>query len=137
MLLALLLAVEPPAPVITPVAPPDFSRTTDAEFCSIGKQLTASVTAELPVKVDAITRLDGMSLFCSLKTVAWNRFLSVDLATFREGWQARKQQQWNAVVCKNPLFVVMARRGWRFTQNLTFQSGERFVQDANCTAWGP
>lgn len=122
------------APIVRPMAPPqaDYSRTTDGEFCRIMRQITANVTPDLPRMVDSVTRVDGMSVFCGLRTVATNKYLLVSMSAMQEGWQARKQEQWNRIICDNAAFGVMARRGWRFAHNMTFQSGERITQEARC-----
>ncbi|MEO7688082.1 MAG: hypothetical protein ABIS51_02265 [Sphingomonas sp.] len=88
--------------------------------------------AELPKMVDRITRTDGMAIFCSLRTVTTNKSFLLPLSQFREGWQARKQEQWNRATCDDSFFGPMARKGWRFTENITFTSGERFILDAKC-----
>ncbi len=110
----------------------DYSQTTDAQFCAEARRLSAGMMAELPVMVDTVTRMDGMSVICSLRSVAWNKFVMVEMSSLREGWQGRKQSQFNAIICGNEAFRPMARRGWRFVQNLTFQSGERVTQEASC-----
>jgi len=94
--------------------------------------MSVDLLAESPMMVDAVTRLDGMSVICSLRTVTWNKFVNVDAPQLRDGWQGRKQTQFNDIVCKNEAFRPLARRGWRFVQNLTFRSGERVIMDAKC-----
>lgn len=117
---------------IPPVAVPPRKHWSDNQACEGLKKIAADVMGELPMMVDHTTRLDGVSVICSLRTVTWNKFVTVSASQFRDGWQARKQAQFSDVICKNEAFLPLARRGWRFTQNLTFQSGERFVMDARC-----
>lgn len=114
------------------VHPPAAAGLSDVEFCTQMRRVTESVMAELPKMVDPITRTDGMSVLCSLRTVTTNKFFLVKLSDFREGWEARKQEQWNRLVCDDRDYGPMARKGWRFTLNLTFLSGERFIEDAKC-----
>lgn len=115
-------------------APPRVIRSdiTDAEACSTLSRIVRDVQPELPKMIDAATRLDGVSVVCALRTHANNKFILVPLASFRDGWQARKQAQWNDIVCRNEAFRPLQKRGWRFVQNLTFVSGERFSLDAKC-----
>lgn len=104
--LVVALALAQVTPIERPIAPPpaDYSRTTDAEFCSIMRQVAASVAPDLPRMVDAVTRVDGVSVFCGLRTYATNKFIMMDMSTMREGWRARKQEQWNQIICTNAAF---------------------------------
>lgn len=104
----------------------------DQAACIQMKDIAVGVTSELPMMVDIVTRMDGMSVICSLRTVSWNKFIVTDIAKMRDGWRDRKQNQFNNIVCNNEAFRPMAQRGWRFVQNLTFESGERIIMDANC-----
>lgn len=139
VLLAMTLAQDAPPPMVRFESPPlqiqttPNYKTTDAQFCKMTRKIAKDLTAELPIWVDAITRTDGMSAMCSLRTVAWNKFVKTDVATFRDGWLGRKQAQWNKTICEdNGLYFQMARKGWSFVQNLTFESGERFVIRSQC-----
>ena len=122
------IAAQAPPPSITPTR----SVRTDAEICEYLRALAESTTRELPMMVDTVTRFDGMSAICALRTITWNKFVMADESSFREGWQDRKQAQFNQLICGNEAFEPMARRGWRFVQNLTFQSGGRYVMEARC-----
>ena len=128
--LGLLAALQGAPPVFAP--PPAPAGVSDAEFCRTMRAVVDAAMAELPKMVDRVTRTDGMSIMCGLRTVTTNKFFLVPLSQFREGWQARKQEQWNRMTCDNASFGPMARKGWRFTLNLTFASGERFILDAKC-----
>ena len=108
------------------------SSSADKVYCQAAKKIAASLTAEAPVMVDAATRMDGMSVICSLRSTSWNKTILADEDAMREGWQARKQSQWDAIVCSDPQEGPMALKGWRFVQNLTFRSGERFTIEAHC-----
>jgi hypothetical protein len=104
----------------------------DNQFCKTMHDIVDTAMTELPKMVDAITRTDGMSVLCGLRTVTTNKTFLVNLSQFREGWQARKQEQWNRMSCDNSSFGPMARKGWRFTLRITFASGEQFILDAKC-----
>lgn len=117
------------------LAPPPIytvRETTDAEFCAMGDRLAKSLQPELPKMVDSSTRIDGIVALCAVRTLTWNKTLMAVPSDMRDGWQGRKQAQWNAIVCGNTAFAPMYRRGWTFTQNLTFQDGTRVVMDAKC-----
>jgi hypothetical protein len=105
---------------------------TDDQACKILGDMATKMQPELPKTIDPVTRLDGVVVLCSLKTFANNKTILVKLSDFREGWQERKQQQWNKMNCENEAFKPLIDRGWRFTQNMTFVSGERINIDAKC-----
>ena len=128
--LGLLAALQDAPPVVHP--PPALAGMSDAEFCKTMRAIVDTTMTELPKMVDRITRTDGMTVLCGLRTVATNKSFLVPLSQFRDGWQARKQEQWNRLTCDDNLFGPMARKGWRFALNLTFISGERFILDAKC-----
>lgn len=116
-----------------PVRPPVVRRApTDAQFCRAMTEMTRATMADLPRMVDTVTRIDGVSVFCSLRAVLWNRYIIGDMSQMADGWQAAKQEQWNRLICDDRAFGAMARRGWRFANNMTFRSGERITQDARC-----
>jgi hypothetical protein len=118
-----------PPPIILEQRPVPLS---DQEACNILNQISEDLTKELPKMVDATTRLDGMVTLCSLRTVKASKFIIAPLSNMRSGWRERKQAQWNDIVCGNEAFLPLARRGWRFTQTLTFVGGERVNMDARC-----
>ena len=122
------LAYQAETPPVVRIPPRDLDR----EACTILRDLVAKTQADLPIMADRITRTDGFSVMCGLRTVAWNKTFLADLSNFREGWQERKQAQFNQLICENEAFLPMARRGWRFALNITFHSGQRFVLDADC-----
>ncbi len=125
------LAYQAGTPPVVSIPPRD----PDGEACRILRDLAARTQADLPLMADKITRTDGFSVMCGLRTVAWNKTFLVDLSNFREGWQERKQTQFSQLVCESEAFLPLARRGWRFVLNITFQSGQRFVLDADCRGY--
>lgn len=132
-MIGFVIALALQAQTAAPVFRPSPIRPSDSEACATLRKIAEDTTRELPIMVDAITRTDGMSVICSLRSFTVNKFLNVDLSAFRQGWDARKQAQWNQIICRNEAFAPLQKRGWRFTQNLTFRSGERFMQDASCS----
>jgi hypothetical protein len=130
MLLAL-SAKQPALPPIRVEPLPHTAYPSDDEFCAAAKKISADMTSKLPKMIDAITRLDEVSTVCSLRTFTMNKFVDADVNAFRKGWRERKQRQLNEVVCHAD-FIPLVRRGWRFTQTLTFRSGERVIMNASC-----
>lgn len=128
-LIVYILAMAEPAPTITVKTVVGW---TDSQACSALGKIAKDMQPELPVMVDKITRVDGVAVLCSLRTNVINKTLLVDASKLREGWLTRKQAQWNDINCKNSAFRPLIDRGWRFTQNMTFISGERFILDAKC-----
>jgi hypothetical protein len=105
----------------------------EALFCSSIKTLSGKVTAELPIMADRVTRVDGMAVLCAARAVVWSKFVIADLAAMTPGWRDVLQHEWNDSMCANSLYAAMMRKGWRFTQNLDFRSGEHFVLEATCS----
>lgn len=101
----------------------------DAEYCAFLAPRAASTSKYLPWATDGTTRIDGMSVDCPRRTVSYDKFISADLS---EDWRQGLQEDWNEFVCGKDVYGPMARQGWRFSQNLTFQTGERLTQDARC-----
>lgn len=139
MLAALILVQDSPPPMVRFEEPPTPTvqlrrkyKMSDAAFCKMGRKIAKDMTAELPIWVDAITRTDGYAVFCSLRTIATNKFIKTDEATFRQGWLARKEAQWNKTTCDSDLYFEMYQKGWAFVQNITFESGQRYVLRAQC-----
>lgn len=128
LIAVLIMAQQAPATTIR--VPP--RQDTDAQACVRIRKIADDTTRELPVMVDAITRTDGMSVICALRTVTFNKSILVELGQFREGWADRMQSQWNQIICRNGAFSPLQKRGWRFAQNMTFRSGERVTYDASC-----
>jgi hypothetical protein len=128
-LIALLLAAAEPVPTITVERVVVW---TDEQACSEFKKIAKDMQSELPMMVDKITRVEGVAVFCALRSYAVNKTLLIKASEFRDGWLGRKQAQWNDINCKNSAFRPLIDRGWRFTQHMTFISGERFTLDAKC-----
>ncbi len=100
-------------------------------FVITQKFLSAKVMAELPMMVDRVTRVDGMAVLCAARTVVWSKFVLGDLTAMAPGWRGDLQHDWNDSMCGNSLYAAMIRKGWHFTQNLTFRSGEHFAVEAS------
>lgn len=125
----LLAAGAAPVPTITVQQTVVMS---DNDACQTLGKLADGMQDELPKMVDKVTRLEGVAVICSLRSYVVNKTVLTNRSEFREGWFARKQTQWNQLNCGNEAFRPLIDRGWRFAQNMTFLSGERFTLDAKC-----
>jgi hypothetical protein len=113
--------------------PPPSKAGDDVEICSVFKEIAARLNAEAPTMTDAITRLDGMAVICAFKRVAQKDFVNVPVSAFRQGWQARKQAQWDAIVCRNASWREAIASGWTVTDTMTFQDGSQYeLRTAAC-----
>jgi hypothetical protein len=125
------VAISQSAPA-APSAATDFERMSDEQFCSLMKGSAERLTPDLPIMLDKVTRLEGLSAVCGYRTISWNKSSLTDQASLAEGWDERRLKQFNESVCSNPLFAPMVRRGWRFVEYVTFPDGKRVTFDATC-----
>lgn len=129
---ALMLAQQPPA-----VAPPEpIRRMSDAERCTAARRVAIAASHPVPRMIDAVTRLDAVSVNCGRKTVATDHRVMADRWQMAAEWRARGQAQWNRTICGNDALRALAGRGWRFSRTVTFRSGGRVTQHAACQAGG-
>jgi hypothetical protein len=103
---------------------------TDAQACA---ELRGLVEGEVvPTRIDAVTEGRGTTLSCPLRTLVYNKAVSVSFAQVPDGWRDFEQQAWNRRICNAAAFGPMARRGWTFTENWSFANGVRILIDAHC-----
>lgn len=125
-----------PPPVVAPPAPPviegEMIGQQDREFCAAGRKIVDAAQADLPIRIDPITTTTGMAIICGLRSFTVSQMIHADQADMRDGWRDRKQDQYNKIVCSNEAFLPAFQRGWRFTQSITFKSGERHILEASC-----
>lgn len=124
-MIALALALAMPLTVPGPTA-------SDAEYCAFLRPRFAGLSEFLPWAVAAPTRIDAVAIDCPLRTISYDKFVAAALADTGERSREDIQLGWDEFVCGKDLYGVMARRGWRFIQNVAFESGERITQDAHC-----
>lgn len=105
----------------------------DDATCQAWQKSAAKVNAEVPVWTDFMTRSDGVAVLCSLKTIAFKHFLNASPADLRDGWQRRKQAQWNAIYCADARIRQSIADGWQITDLMTFANGEQFRLVADCS----
>ena len=78
------------------------------------------------------TRHDGVEVDCAAKTLEAKRFLNTEPDAMREGWEARKQRQWNATYCNHESWREAIDNGWSIISTLTFRTGEQMSFVAEC-----
>lgn len=106
----------------------------DAEFCSAMKELSETFNKDAPTWVDSTTRHDGMAVLCNAKIAEYKKFIKVTPAEFRDGWQQRKQAQWNSIYCdKEKPFREAIDNGWQIVANMTFIDGSIHRITAECS----
>ena len=128
MILALALAAS-----LAPPAKPVMLSSSDMLACTELSQLAVSTAAQLPKWVDPLTRVDALVVTCPSKAYHVDKFINEPILAMREGWQVRKQAQWNKQICLSSM-GSLAKVGWRISQILTFASGERIQMYAHCGA---
>jgi hypothetical protein len=72
------------------------------EFCVAVTDIAQRMNARKGRWPDRTTRHDGVELDCEAKTLEVRRFLNADPDEMREGWEARKQREWNARSTRMP-----------------------------------
>jgi hypothetical protein len=127
MLLALALATMPHAPRMVL---PSMPEPTDAERCETMRALAGQIRSNLPMMFDATSRTETIEVDCRRRRVVWSNSGVIPVGPPREGWRARKQSDWNAAICRDPVWKWMRIRGWRFLQAQASQGGERIIFDA-------
>ena len=71
------------------------------EFCVAVSDIVRHLNACKGRWLDRTTRHDGAEIDCEAKTVEAERFVDADPDDMREGWEARKERQWNAAYCND------------------------------------
>jgi len=82
--------------------------------------------------LDRSTRHDGVEVDCEAKTLEAKRFLNTEPDAMREGWEARKQRQWNATYCNHASWREAIDNGWSVISTLRFRTGEQMSFVAMC-----
>jgi hypothetical protein len=102
-------------------------------FCVAVTDVARRMNARRGKWLDRSTRHDGAEVDCEAKTLEAHRFLNTDPNAMREGWEARKQRQWNATYCNHESWRDAIDNGWSIVSTLTFRTGEQvwFVAECN------
>jgi hypothetical protein len=83
-------------------------------------------------KVDTMTINLGVAVFCNLRVVNFMKRVEVSFTSFRPGWEARKQAQWNQIYCDGGPVTLAIASGWRITHTITDIDGRRHFMEATC-----
>jgi hypothetical protein len=104
----------------------------DEDSCVALKRFADKANKDAGSMLDRVTRNDGMSVLCETKIIDFNKFLNIDPSALRDGWQERKQQQWNDIYCHDEYWSKAISAGWTVAQTMTFANGKRYWMTAEC-----
>ena len=102
------------------------------EFCVAVSDIVRHTNARKGRWLDRSTRHDGFELDCDAKTLEAKRFVNADPDDMREGWEARKERQWNAAYCNDDSWREAVDNGWSIISTLTFRTGAQVSFVAEC-----
>lgn len=102
------------------------------EFCAAVTDIAGRMNARKGRWLDRSTRHDGVELDCEAKTLEVKRFLNPDPDEMRQGWEARKQREWNARYCHNDAWREAIDNDWSIISTLTFRTGHQISFVAEC-----
>ena len=102
------------------------------EFCVAVTDVARRMNARRGKWLDRSTRHDGVEVDCEPKTLEAKRFLNTDPDAMREGWEARKQREWNTAYCDHQSWREAIEHGWSIISTLTFHTGHEISFVAEC-----
>ena len=102
------------------------------EFCVAVTDIAHRMNVRKGRWLDRTTRHDGVDLDCEAKTLEVKRFLNADPDDMRQGWEARKEREWNARYCNDESWREAIDNGWTIISSLTFRTGEQVSFVADC-----
>ena len=102
------------------------------EFCAAVTDIARRMNVRKGRWLDRSTRHDGVELDCDAKTLEAKRLVNADPDEMREGWQARKEREWNARYCADESWREAIDNGWSIVSTLTFRTGEQVSFVAEC-----
>jgi hypothetical protein len=121
----------PIAITLTLVPPPALPFDQD-EFCVVVTDIARRMNARKGRWLDRSTRHDGVAVDCPSKTLEAKRFVNADPDAMRQGWEARKEQEWNAAYCDEEAWREAIDNGWSIVSTLTFRTGDQVSFIAEC-----
>jgi hypothetical protein len=104
----------------------------DAAFCKALKDYAEKTKADAGTMLEQTTRFDGMVVLCGARVVNLYHFVTVPASRLRDGWQGRKQKQWNEIYCLDPPWRAAIAAGWTVKDTVTFVDGTRVSLTAEC-----
>ena len=102
------------------------------EFCAAVTDIAHRMNARKGRWLDRSTRHDGVELDCEAKTLEVKRYLNADPDDMRQGWEARKEREWNARYCSDEAWREAIDNGWSIISTLTFRTGDQVSFVAEC-----
>ena len=106
----------------------------DARFCRLIQDLADKANNDIGNRVDAVTIHIGMAVFCNVKIVDFKERIEVPFDTFKAGWRAPKQAQWNQIYCEpGSAFRQAIDAGWTIGSTTADANGVRQYMVAKCT----
>jgi len=102
------------------------------EFCAAVTDIAQRSNARKGRWLDRTTRHDGVDLDCEAKTLEVKRFLNADPDEMRQGWEARKQREWNSRYCHNDAWREAIDNDWSIISTLMFRTGHQISFVAEC-----
>jgi len=104
----------------------------EAAFCTSMKDFAEKAKADEGIMLDQFTRSDGLAVLCGVRTITFYKFITVAPGLLRDGWNERKQAQWNEMFCKDAAWLPAIQAGWRVSQAVTFVDGTRIYVEVRC-----
>jgi hypothetical protein len=102
------------------------------EFCAALTDIASRMNARKGRWLDRSTRHDGVKLNCKLKTLEVMRFVNADVEEMRQGWEIRRQREWNAHYCNHESWREAIDADWSIMSTLMFRAGEQISFVAEC-----
>jgi hypothetical protein len=102
------------------------------EFCAAITDIASHEPTRKGRWLDRSTRHNGVELDCESKTFEVKRFVNADPDEMREGWETRKEREWNARYCNDDSWREAIDNGWSIISTLTFRTAEQVSFVAEC-----
>ena len=132
VVIAMRASTIPIAITLTLVPPPPALPFDQDEFCVAVTDIARRMNARKGRWLDRSTRHDGVVVDCPSKTLEAKRYVNADPDAMREGWEARKEQEWNAAYCDEEAWREAIDNGWSIVSTLTFRTGDQVSFIAEC-----
>lgn len=108
--------------------PLSAERLSDANICETVRELAARVSNDSPVPVDGITRLDRVTVVCSIREISFGQ-----AGATGETAIGAAQAAVDHAVCASPALSAIAQRGWTYSTSVELADG-RAYRDIDCSA---
>lgn len=102
-------------------------RLSDANICETVRGLAARVSNDSPVEVDGTTRLDRVTVVCSIREISFGQAGAMDEAAI-----GAAQDAVDHAICENPALNAIAQRGWTYSTSVDLADG-RAYRDIDCS----